>query len=172
MPRLPRREITQRGGVRTGWEGPRNAWQHHFYVFFINTSSMDGIIIHEGKVWSFPHETEKKFSTVGVNIWRIYFILGVCCSAQLWPRWLENNIYRVAHLTSFITKSHSTASPMKLGVNPSSASLLFLSLPLRLIQAYTSHPLTFTFAKDAKENFGVISKIVVTASKVKVTKRE
>lgn len=56
---------------------------------------------------------------------------------RFWPRvkdtwrvrWqlckLENNIYRASHLTSFITKSHTPGSPMKLGVNPSSASLFF-----------------------------------------------
>lgn len=44
-------------------------------------------------------------------------------SALWWPCELENNIYRASHLTSFITKSRTPASPMKLGVNPSSASL-------------------------------------------------
>lgn len=80
------------------------------------------------------------------------------CTAAVAVCELENNIYRASHLASFITKSHTPASPMKLGVNPSSASLFSPSPLPHLIQAYTSHPLTFTLAKDTKGNFGVIQK--------------
>lgn len=56
------------------------------------------------------------------NMWR-----RLCFSALWRPCEPENNIYRASHLTSFITKSHTPASPMKLGVNPSSASLFSFS---------------------------------------------
>lgn len=82
---------------------------------------------------------------------------------------LENNIYRASHLISFITKSRTPGSPMKLGVNPSSASLFSSSptLPDPGLYLTSSH---LRSAKDIKEKFCVIGeKKVGTVSNVKVT---
>lgn len=98
------------------------------------------------KTWQrssgFSHPTAQtgKFSNMWVALWWL-------CEA-------ENNIYKASHLTSFITKSHTPASPLKLGVNPSSASLCFLPLyPGLHLQSTHLHS-----AKDRRENFGVIQK--------------
>ena len=72
--------------------------------------------------------------------------------------------------TSFITKSRTPGSPMKLGVNPSSVSLFSSSpsLPDPSLNLTCSH---LCSAKDVKEKFGVIGveQNLRTFSNVKVT---
>lgn len=118
------------------------------------------LITHQTWIVYFIHERKCK-AVLSQN--GIYFIKNaqnrrrrLCFSALWWLCEPENNIYRASHLTSFITKSHTLASPMKLGVNPSSASL-FSSSPSPCdpgLYLPSSH--LHSRKGREKKNFGVI----------------
>lgn len=168
-PRLPRREMARRGEEpERGWEGPcmkaSCLFREHTLLRSHHTSNMEHIfhsweekggITQVQSFFFLFHETEQ----TGAGVCKVWKICS-CFRAQRWPRELENNIYRASHLTSFITKSHTPASPMKLGVNPSSPSLFSFSSspPDPGLYLPSSH---LHSTKDVRENFGRIQEKIV-----------
>lgn len=94
----------------------------------------------------------------------------LCFSALWWLCEPENNIYRASHLTSFITKSHTPASPMKLGVNPSSASLFSFSPSPRDPGLYLPSSHLHSRKRTRKEKLWCSSATLVAVCDVKVTR--
>lgn len=187
-PRLPRREITRRGGVwaKEGWATHEGSPNIRATTFMFSSSHIKRRLcisfMKGGERWQYS--STKQFSSsnrINAEVfncsWKMRRVCGetvtlcetMMCTAAVAVCELENNIYRASHLASFITESHTPASPMKLGVNPSSASL-FSPSPLsptwsRLIPPILSPSLLQRTRKETLVWF----KNSVTVSKVKVT---
>lgn len=153
------RQLRGGGGVWIGWEDPRMKVSC-LLARTQATASLFSSRIKHGSYISFMRASAKlSWNRIlfnrGWKVWRICGETILLCSVVACE--LENNIYKASHLTSFITKSHNPASPMKLGVNPSSASLFSSSpsTPDPGLYLPSSH---LRSAKDTKENFGVIQK--------------
>lgn len=128
-------------------------WGTHTLCSAHHTSNMDRIFHSWAKVQSSSLTKRNRFSS-GKNAQNTRRRL--CFSALWWLCEPENNIYRASHLTSFITKSHTPASPMKLGVNPSSASLFSFSPSPRDPGLYLPSSHLHSRKGREKKNFGVI----------------